>query len=111
MLCTALSRICCLRIPHEMSIDSRSLFEARVTQHELKDFRLRQAAQGLRTSFEVGEIAVIRWIAGRNNPADALTKRSPSTGPLLSDMCTAGKLLLSLNEGTLSRTCDPQGGQ
>ena len=111
VLCTALGRICGRSIPHELNIDSRSLFEAMVTQHELKDFRLRQAGQGLRASFEVGDIAVIRWIAGRCNPADALTKRSPSTGPLLSDMCVTGKLLLKLNEGTLTTAHDPTKGK
>ena len=106
LLCAALHRVCGRRIPHELNIDSRSLYEAMSTQHELKDFRLRQATQSLRSSFETGEIAVLRWIAGRCNPADALTKRSPSTGELLSTMCSSGRLVLDLELGTLARCSD-----
>ena len=104
LVCEALERVCCRKIPQELNIDSRSLYEAMSTQHELKDFRLRQATQSLRSSFEVGEIAVLRWIAGKCNPADALTKRSPSTGKLLSRMCSSGRLILDLKVGTLARS-------
>ena len=111
LLCEALQRVCCKRIPHELNIDSRSLYEAMSTQHELKDFRMCEAAQSLRSSFETGEVAVLRWIAGRNNPADALTKRSPSTGELLSTMSCSGRLMLDVNTGTLERSSeDPTNG-
>ena len=108
MLCAALNRVCHRKIPHHLNVDSRSLFEALATQHELKDFRLRQATQSLRSSFETGEISVLRWIAGRCNPSDALTKRSPSTGKLLSNMCSTGRLMIDFANGTLQRSSDSQ---
>ena len=38
VLCTTLPRICNRQIPHEISIDSRSVSEAMIEHHELNDF-------------------------------------------------------------------------
>ena len=106
MIRGALHRVSSRKVPHHLNIDSRSLFEALATQHELRDFRLRQATQSLRASFEVGDISVLRWIAGKQNPSDALTKRSPATGELLSAMCSKGSLTLAPGEGSLERSSE-----
>ena len=98
----ALEAISGRQIPHELNVDSRSLFDTITTQHETKDFRLRQAVTSLRERYEVGDISVLRWIAGKTNPADALTKRGASTSFLLSTMCTTGKLSVDFACGMTS---------
>ena len=98
----ALERICGRKMTHELIVDSKSLFDTITTQHETKDFRLRQAVQSLRERYELGEITTLRWIAGKVNPADALTKRTASTAPLLSNMCHQGRLCVDLSQGAAS---------
>ena len=104
----ALQRICGRTVPHEVIVDSKSLFDTITTQHEAKDFRLRQAVRSLRERYELGEITKLRWIAGRVNPADALTKHGASTAPLLSDICHCGRLCIDLSEGLASRDADQE---
>ena len=87
------------KIDHKLLVDSRSLYDSISTKHDMKEFRLRQAVESLRTSFELGEFATLRWIAGKANPADAITKRNPSTGPLLSEMCVTGRLVVNFHHG------------
>ena len=83
-------------------MDSQSLFDTITTPHETKDFLLRQAVTSLRKRYEVGDISVLRWIAGKTNPAEALAKRGASTSSLLSKMCTTGKLSVDLACGMTS---------
>ena len=98
----ALEMICGRKVPHELNVDSRSLFDTITTQHETKDFRLRQAVRSLRERYEAGDISTLRWIAGKANPADALTKRGASTNTLLSTMRTTGKLSIDFASGMAS---------
>ena len=95
----AVERVYGRAIPFELNVDSRSLFDSITTQHETKDFRLRQAVRSLRESYEAGELSTLRWIAGKFNPADALTKRGASTAPLLSKMCCTGRLSVDFTLG------------
>lgn len=106
-LCIALEKISGRRVPHQLIVDSKSLFDTITTQHESKDFRLRQAVRSLRERYELGEISTLRWIAGKANPADALTKRGASTSPLLSNMCLTGRLCVDLASGLASKDMEP----
>ena len=90
------------KIQNELNVGGRSLFDAITTQHERKDFRLDQALTSLRERYEVDDISVLRWIAGKKIPADALTKRGVSTGPLLSTICTTNRLSVDLASGMIS---------
>ena len=98
----AIERICERKVPFELNVDSRSLFDTITTQHESKDFPLRQAVRSLRESYEAGELSTLRWIAGKTNPADALTKRGAYTAPLLSTMCCTGGLSVDFRLGLAS---------
>ena len=98
----ALETITGERIPHELNVDSRSLYDTITTQHEAKDFRLRQAVRSLRERYELGDISALRWIAGKANPADALTKRGASTAELLSSMSSKGRLSVNFGQGMVS---------
>ena len=100
----ALERICEKQIPLEMNVDSRALYDTITTQHDAKEFRIRQAVKGLRESFERGDISVIRWIAGKMNPADALTKRNATTSPLLNAMMSKGRLCVAYSLGRSSQS-------
>ena len=99
---TAVEKIAGRTLTFELNVDSRSLFEAITTQHESKDFRLRQAVQSIRQAFERGEISTLRWIPGKVNPADALTKRHATTSPLLNEMVSTGRLCLDFSSGVAS---------
>ena len=98
----ALEMICNRKVPHEVNVDSKALFDTITTQHETKDFRLRQAVSTLRERYEVGDISTLRWIAGKANPADALTKRGATTSNLLNTMCSTGKLSVDFTSGVAS---------
>ena len=99
---TAIEKIAGRALTFELNVDSRSLFETITTQHESKDFRLRQAVQSIRHAFERGEISTLRWIPGKKNPADALTKRNAATSPLLNEMVSTGRLYLDYSSGVAS---------
>ena len=52
----AIERICEKKVPFELNVDSRSLFDTTTKQHESKDFRLRQAVRSLCESYEAGAL-------------------------------------------------------
>ena len=101
-ICLALEMICNRKVPHEVNVDSKALFDTITTQHETNDFRLRQAVSTLRERYEVGDISTLRWTAGKANPADALTKRGATTSILLNTMCSMGKLSVDFTSGVAS---------
>ena len=41
----------------------------------------------------------MRWIAGRINPADKLTKRNPNTFTMLNEIASSGIICVDLNSG------------
>lgn len=49
----------------------------------------------LRQSFERREITEVRWIDGRDNPADAMTKRSPCKA--LTEIIATNKLIIRVD--------------
>ena len=66
------------KIPLILCTDSYSLYECIVRMGTTKEKRLMIDIMALRESYERREITEIRWINGKDNPADALTKSSPN---------------------------------
>lgn len=58
--------------------DSYSLYECLVKLGTTKEKRLMIDIMALRQSYERREITEIRWINGKDNPADAMTKANPN---------------------------------
>ena len=65
-------------IPMVMCTDSYSLYECLVKLGTTKEKRLMIDIMALRQSYERREITEIRWIDGKDNPADAMTKSMPN---------------------------------
>ena len=61
-----------------VTTDSYSLYECLVKLGTTKEKRLMIDIMALRQSYERREIAEVRWIGGRSNPADAMTKGVPN---------------------------------
>lgn len=66
-------------IPLIICTDSYSLYECLVKLGTTKEKRLMIDIMSLRQSYETREIAEVRWIDGRDNPADAMTKSTPNS--------------------------------
>ncbi len=79
---------------HTLNVDSKSLFDTITTLHEGREYRLRQTVQGIRDSFESREMDMLRWVEGKVNIADALTKQNANTQKLLNRVAITGKLTL-----------------
>jgi len=58
--------------------DSYSLYECLVKLGSTQEKRLIIDIMALRQSYERREITEIRWIDGKDNPADAMTKSTPN---------------------------------
>lgn len=86
-------------VPHELLIDSKSLFETITTLQNSGDYRLRKTVARMRDSFESQELNVLRWIPGTENYADALTKRSLRINDRLSEMLRTGVWELDFSRG------------
>jgi hypothetical protein len=95
-LSTTLSQITtCLglpRIPVVICSDSKSLYECLVKLGTTTEKRLMIDIMSLRESYEKREISEIRRIDGRDNPSDAMTKRSPNTA--LEKLITTNRLVV-----------------
>lgn len=65
-------------IPVVICTDSYSLYECLVKLGTTKEKRLMIDIMALRQSYETREIAEVRWIDGKDNPADAMTKTAPN---------------------------------
>lgn len=79
-------------IPLVVCTDSRSLYECLVKLGTTKEKRLMIDIMAIREDYERRSIDEIRWIYGKDNPADAMTKTNP---------CAALKELLRKNELTV----------
>ena len=82
------------RFRHVLNVDSKGLYDTVTTLHEGRDYRLRQTVQRIRDSFEAGEVDIIRWVQGKANIADALTKRTPMSYRMLNRIASTGVLQL-----------------
>ena len=58
--------------------DSKSLYDCLVKLGTTNEKRLMIDIMSLRESYEKREISEIRWINGKDNPADACTKKTPN---------------------------------
>ncbi|OHW89527.1 RNase H-like protein [Colletotrichum incanum] len=67
------------RIPVIVCSDSRSLYECLVRLGTTDEKRLMIDIMSLRESYEKKEISEVRWINGKDNPSDALTKKTPNS--------------------------------
>jgi hypothetical protein len=65
-------------IPVVICTDSRSLYECLVKLGTTNEKRLMIDIMSIRESYEKREISEIRWINGKDNPADACTKKTPN---------------------------------
>lgn len=88
-------------LKHELNVDSKALWDTITTLHDGKEYRLRQTVQRIRNSFESQELDAIRWIPGKDNVADALTKRNVQMHKKLNDICVSSILKINLNVGHL----------
>ena len=62
------------QVPIIVCTDSLSLYECLVKLGTTKEKRLMIDIMALREAYERGELNEIRWIDGRDNPADSMTK-------------------------------------
>ena len=76
-------------IPLIVCTDSRSLYDCLVKLGTTREKRLMIDIMSLRQSYEQREITEVRWIDGKDNPADSMTKSTP---------CTALKTLVNTNQ-------------
>jgi len=65
-------------IPVVVCTDSKSLYDCLVKLGTTNEKRLMIDIMSLRESYENREITEIRWINGKDNPADACTKKNPN---------------------------------
>lgn len=65
-------------IPVVICTDSRSLYECLSKLGTTVEKRLMIDVMALRESYERREIDEFRWIDGKDNPADAMTKATPN---------------------------------
>ena len=87
-------------IPIVVCTDSYSLYECLVKLGTTKEKRLMIDIMGLRQSYERREIAEIRWIDGKDNPADAITKLNANKS--LERLITTNQLEIRM-EGWVNR--------
>ena len=87
-------------IPLIVCTDSYSLYECLVKLGTTNEKRLMIDIIALRQSYERREIAEIRWINGKDNPADAMTKASPNRA--LGDLLNSNELTIRV-EGFVER--------
>lgn len=69
-----LNRVLWTEIPLVLYIDSKSLYDCLVKLGTTQEKRLMIDVLCLRQSYERREITEVKWIQGKTNPADALTK-------------------------------------
>lgn len=74
-----MERLSMPKVPIVVCTDSRSLYECLVKLGTTKEKRLMIDIMALREAYERRELMDIRWIDGRDNPADSMTKAGPNT--------------------------------
>lgn len=67
----------------KLVVDSFELYGTVKTLREGNDYRLRPTVSRIRGSLECREITTLRWISGRKNLADCLTKYNQNSQALL----------------------------
>lgn len=77
-------------VKHDLFVDGRALFDTITTLHEPREYRLRKPVARMRDSFENGELDSIRWIDGKSNMGDALTKPNVKLSRRLNETMARG---------------------
>jgi hypothetical protein len=67
-------RLALPKVPIVACTDSRSLYDCLVKLGTTKEKRLMIDIMALREAYERSELMDIRWVDGRDNPADSMTK-------------------------------------
>lgn len=88
------------KVPIVACTDSLSLYECLVKLGTTKEKRLMIDIMALREAYERGELRDIRWIDGRDNPADAMTKAASNTA--LEELINTNEIELRV-QGWVSR--------
>ena len=84
-----------------MCTDSLSLYQCLVQLGTTAEKRLMIDLMALRQSYEEREVDEVRWIAGGDNPADAMTKGAPNNA--LEELVSSNKLSVRV-EGWVNRS-------
>ncbi|KAI0996311.1 hypothetical protein K3495_g11869 [Podosphaera aphanis] len=87
-------------VPLIVCTDSRSLYECLVKLGTTKEKRLMIDVMAIRESYERKELAEIRWINGKDNPADSMTKVNATSA--LNKLIDSNELTVRL-EGRVER--------
>lgn len=77
-------------IRHELFVDARALFDTITTLHEPREYRLRKTVARMRDAYESGDLDCVKWIDGKVNLADALTKDNTDLSVKLNNMLASG---------------------
>lgn len=78
---------------HTFLVDSKGLHKTITRLHLSREYKLRQTVEHIRASFETGEIYGLRWIEGKVNLADALTRNNTISHHLLQRILASGFLI------------------
>jgi len=101
MLVAITKRLSIPPTPLVMCTDSFSLYQCLVQLGTTAEKRLMIDLMALRQSYEERELDEVRWIAGGDNPADAMTKGSPN--PALEKLVSTNQLIVRV-EGWVNRS-------
>ncbi|KAE8846511.1 hypothetical protein P3342_004770 [Pyrenophora teres f. teres] len=74
-----MDRLSLPKVPIVACTDSRSLYDCLVKLGTTKEKRLMIDIMALREAYERSDLMDIRWIDGRDNPADAMTKAASNS--------------------------------
>ncbi|KAE8822069.1 hypothetical protein HRS9139_10478 [Pyrenophora teres f. teres] len=74
-----MDRLSLPKVPIVACTDSRSLYDCLVKLGTTKEKRLMIDIMALREAYECSDLMDIRWIDGRDNPADAMTKAASNS--------------------------------
>jgi hypothetical protein len=96
-----MDRLSLPHVPIVVCTDSLSLYECLVKLGTTKEKRLMIDIMALRETYERGELKDIRWIDGRDNPADAMTKTTANAS--MEQLINTNKLELRV-QGWVNRT-------
>jgi len=85
-----------IELPLVLCTDSRSLYDCLVKLGTTREKRLMVDIMCLRQSYERREITEVKWIDGKSNPADSMTKSKATTA--LKDLIDTNQLNLRVVE-------------
>lgn len=93
---TTLDLVLNMDIPLVVCTDSKSLYDCLVKLGTTQEKRLMIDVMCMREAYERREIAQVKWIAGKSNPADSMTKSKPTNA--LKNLIDTNKIELRVQE-------------